>query len=53
VGNGYVKNHAYFTEADWLLISNEVGGTSGTYVTDYFGQNWRDAQDKVAMAGAS
>jgi hypothetical protein len=53
VGNGYVKNFGYSTEADWLLMPNEVEGTAGTYVTDYFGQSWGDAQNKVAVAGAA
>ena len=45
---GYVKDFALSAEADWLLMPSTVGGS---YIPDYYYQNWAWAVDKVALVG--
>jgi uncharacterized repeat protein (TIGR02543 family) len=49
--NGYCGNFAASEDADWLLMPNTLGGSTSTYIPDYFYQNWANTADKVALAG--
>ena len=51
--NGYCGNFAASEDADWLLMPNTLGGSTSTYIPDYFYQNWANTADKVPLAGGS
>lgn len=35
--NGYVKSLGYDVNAPWIMITGSVGGSSSTYIPDYYG----------------
>jgi hypothetical protein len=49
---GYVKDFARSDTADWLLMPSAVGGNSGSYVPDYYYQNW-NGDHKIDLVGGA
>ena len=50
-GGGFCQDFAVSAETDWLLIPSSSGGSSSTYIPDYYFQNWNWEVDKVALVG--